>query len=194
MADSNTQVLDAIVVGAGMAGIYMTKRLKDQGLNFLTIEAGSSVGGAWFWNRYPGCRADLPIIEYSYSFSREVEQEWDWSEVMAPQPEIERYLNHVTDRFDLRKLIKFGTKVTDALYDEKTNLWTVKTDQGDTYATTYCILATGCLNEPNYPGFKNADSFQGDVYHTAKWPAKGVDLTGKRVAIIGCGSSGVQAI
>ena len=194
MSDAQPKVLDAIVVGAGMAGIYMTKRLKDQGLNFLTIEAGANVGGAWFWNRYPGCRADLPIIEYSYSFSREIEQEWDWSEVMAPQPEIERYLNYVTDRFDLRKLIKFGTKVTDALYDEKTNLWTVKTDRGDTYTTTYCILATGCLNEPNYPGFKNADSFKGDVYHTAKWPAGGVDLTGKRVAIVGCGSSGVQAI
>ena len=102
MSDTN-QTLDAIVVGAGMAGLYMTKRLKDQGLNFQTFEAGAGVGGAWFWNRYPGCRADLPIIEYSYSFSKELEQEWDWSEIMAPQAEIERYLNHVADRFDLRR-------------------------------------------------------------------------------------------
>ncbi|MGB5147646.1 MAG: NAD(P)/FAD-dependent oxidoreductase, partial [Porticoccaceae bacterium] len=162
MSDSKEKILDAIVVGAGMAGLYMIKRLNDQGLRIQAFEAGSGVGGAWFWNRYPGCRADLPIIEYSYSFSKELEQEWDWTEVMAGQPEIERYLNHVADRFDLRKDIKFDTKVTDCLYDEKTNLWTVKTNKGDTYTATYCILATGCLNEPNYPDFKNADAFKGE--------------------------------
>lgn len=194
MTDSKGKVLDAIVVGTGMAGLYMIKRLNDQGLNIQAFEAGTGVGGAWFWNRYPGCRADLPIIEYSYSFSKELQQEWDWTEVMAGQPEIERYLNHVADRFDLRKDIKFDTKVTDAIYNEDSNTWTVKTDHGDTYTCTYCIMATGCLNEPNYPDFKNADSFKGDVYHTAQWPRDGVDLTGKRVAIIGCGSSGVQAI
>ncbi|MBV1930990.1 MAG: NAD(P)/FAD-dependent oxidoreductase, partial [Porticoccaceae bacterium] len=194
MSNSNENVLDAVVVGTGMAGLYMVKRLNDRGLKIQAIEAGSGVGGAWYWNRYPGCRADLPIIEYSYSFSKELEQEWDWTEVMAGQPEIERYLNHTADKFDLRKDIKFNTKVTDAIYDEAANLWTVTTDQGDTYTCKYCIMATGCLNEPNYPDFKNADSFAGDVYHTAQWPREGVDLTGKRVAIIGCGSSGVQAI
>ncbi|MBL4865157.1 MAG: NAD(P)/FAD-dependent oxidoreductase [Pseudomonadales bacterium] len=194
MSDSGVKVLDAVVVGTGMAGLYMIKRLNDRGLNIQAIEAGSGVGGAWYWNRYPGCRADLPIIEYSYSFSKELEQEWDWSEVMAGQPEIERYLNHTADRFDLRKHIKFDTKVTDAIYNEDSNTWTVKTDQGDTYTCKYCIMATGCLNEPNYPGFKNADSFKGDIYHTAQWPREGVDLTGKRVAIVGCGSSGVQTI
>jgi cyclohexanone monooxygenase len=194
MSDSKGKVLDAIVVGTGMAGLYMIKRLNDQGLDIQAFEAGSGVGGAWFWNRYPGCRADLPIIEYSYSFSKELEQDWNWTEVMAGQPEIERYLNHVADRFDLRKDIKFETKVTDCLYDEKSNLWTVKTNKGETYTATYCILATGCLNEPNYPDFKNADAFKGEVYHTAQWPRNGVDLTGKRVAIVGCGSSGVQAI
>lgn len=194
MSNSNENVLDAVIVGTGMAGLYMIKRLNDRGLKIQAIEAGSGVGGAWYWNRYPGCRADLPIIEYSYSFSKELEQEWDWTEVMAGQPEIERYLNHTADKFDLRKDIKFDTKVTDAIYDETANLWTVKTDQGDAYTCKYCIMATGCLNEPNYPNFKNADSFAGDVYHTAQWPRDGVDLTGKRVAIVGCGSSGVQAI
>jgi len=194
MSDSQAIELDAVIVGAGMAGLYMTKRLNDRGMKIQTIEAGTGVGGAWYWNRYPGCRADLPIIEYSYSFSDELQQEWDWTEVMAGQPEIEQYLNHTADRFDLRKDIKFNTKVKDAIYDEAANIWTVTTDQGDVYKAKYCIMATGCLNEPNYPGFKNADSFKGDIYHTAQWPREGVDLTGKRVAIIGCGSSGVQAI
>ena len=194
MSDSKITKLDAVIVGTGMAGLYMIKRLNDRGLKIQAIEAGSGVGGAWYWNRYPGCRADLPIIEYSYSFSKELQQEWDWTEVMANQPEIEKYLNHTADRFDLRKDIKLNTKVTDAIYNEATNLWTVTTDQGDIYESKYCIMATGCLNEPNYPGFKNADSFTGDIYHTAQWPRDGVDLTGKRVAIIGCGSSGVQAI
>ncbi len=194
MSDSQAIELDAVIVGAGMAGLYMTKRLNDRGMKIQTIEAGSGVGGAWYWNRYPGCRADLPIIEYSYSFSDELQQAWDWTEVMAGQPEIEKYLNHTADRFDLRKDIKFNTKVKDAIYDESANIWTVTTDQGDVYKAKYCIMATGCLNEPNYPGFKNADSFKGDIYHTAQWPREGVDLTGKRVAIIGCGSSGVQAI
>ncbi len=194
MSESQAIELDAVIVGAGMAGLYMTKRLNDRGMKIQTIEAGTGVGGAWYWNRYPGCRADLPIIEYSYSFSDELQQEWDWTEVMAGQPEIEQYLNHTADRFDLRKDIKFNTKVKDAIYDEAANIWTVTTDQGDVYKAKYCIMATGCLNEPNYPGFKNADSFKGDIYHTAQWPREGVDLTGKRVAIIGCGSSGVQAI
>ena len=194
MTDSKGEMLDAVIVGTGMAGLYMIKRLNDRGLKIQAIEAGSGVGGAWYWNRYPGCRADLPIIEYSYSFSKDLQQEWDWTEVMAGQPEIEQYLNHTADKFDLRKDIKFNTKVTEAIYDEAENIWTVTTDQGDVYKTKYCIMATGCLNEPNYPGFKNADSFTGDIYHTAQWPRGGVDLTGKRVAIIGCGSSGVQAI
>jgi len=194
MSEVQAIELDAVIVGSGMAGLYMTKRLNDRGMKIQTIEAGSGVGGAWYWNRYPGCRADLPIIEYSYSFSKELEQEWDWTEVMAGQPEIEKYLNHTADRFNLRKDIKLNTKVTDAIYDEAANIWTVTTDQGDVYKAKYCIMATGCLNEPNYPGFKNADSFKGDIYHTAQWPRDGVDLTGKRVAIIGCGSSGVQAI
>lgn len=189
-----TKQLDAIVVGAGMAGLYMVKRLSDRGLNIQAFEAGDGVGGAWYWNRYPGCRADLPIIEYSYSFSKELEQEWDWTEVMAGQPEIERYLNHVADRFDLRKHIQFSTKVVDVIYNEDENNWTVTTDRGDIYLSKYCIMATGCLNEPNYPDFHKRGVFAGEVYHTAQWPKDGVDLTGKRVAVIGCGSSGVQAI
>lgn len=194
MSNAKATVLDAVIVGTGMAGLYMIKRLNDQGLRIQAIEAGSGVGGAWYWNRYPGCRADLPIIEYSYSFDDDLQQEWDWTEVMAGQPEIERYLNHTADKFNLRKDIKFNTKVTDCLYNEDASNWTVKTDQGDVYTATYCILCTGCLNEPNYPDFKNRDAFKGEVYHTAKWPKQGVDLKGKRVAVVGCGSSGVQSI
>ncbi len=192
--ESANQTLDAIIVGTGMAGMYMIHRLREQGLKVQAIEAGSGVGGAWYWNRYPGCRCDVPSIEYSYSFSDELQQEWDWTEAMASQPELERYLNHVADRFELRRDIKFDTRVTSAIYDAGRNRWTVGTDQGDTFNATYCIMATGCLTVPNFPDFKGADTFKGEVYHTALWPNREVDFRGKRVAVIGSGSSGVQTI
>ncbi len=194
MIDSDTKTLDAVVVGTGMAGMYMLYRLRNKGLNVIAVEAGTGVGGAWYWNRYPGCRCDVPSIEYSYSFSKELEQEWDWTEAMVGQPELEKYLNHVADRFDLRKDIKFSTRVTAASYHEDNGRWAVETDQGDKYDTNYCVMATGCLTIPNYPDIKNADAFKGEVYHTATWPKEEVDFTGKRVAVIGCGSSGVQTI
>ncbi|OUS09412.1 cyclohexanone monooxygenase [Gammaproteobacteria bacterium 53_120_T64] len=194
MSDVKSKTLDAVIVGSGMAGMYMLHRLRKQGLNVLAVEAGTGVGGAWYWNRYPGCRCDVPSIEYSFSFSKELEQEWDWTEAMVSQPELERYLNHVADRFDLRKDIQFGTRVTSANYDESSARWTVTTDQGDVFDTNYCVMATGCLTIPNYPDINNADAFQGEVYHTATWPKEEVDFTGKRVAVIGCGSSGVQTI
>jgi len=194
MGESRTEKLDAIVVGAGMAGLYMLYKLRGLGMNVKVIEAGSDVGGTWYWNRYPGCRCDVPSVEYSYSFSKELEQEWDWTELMAGQPEILRYMNHVADRFELRPDIEFDTRVDSANYDEQTSSWAVTTDKGDRYVADFCIMATGCLSMPNTPEFPGADSFAGEVYHTGFWPKKAVNFAGKRVAVIGAGSSAVQAI
>jgi cyclohexanone monooxygenase len=145
------RTLDALVVGAGFGGMYALQRLRGQGLRVRVIEAASDVGGTWYWNRYPGARCDVPSIEYSYSFSEELEQEWDWTEVMAAQPEILRYANHVADRFDLRRDICFDTRVTRAHYDEARRRWRVTTDGGEELETRFCIMATGCLSTPNTP-------------------------------------------
>ena len=185
---------DLVVVGAGMAGLYALYKARKQGLSVVAIEAGDGVGGAWFWNRYPGCRCDVASIEYSYSFSDDLQQEWDWSERMAGQPEIERYLNHVADRFDLRKEIRFNQSVTDAAYDKQNGLWAIQTDSGSRFESQFLVMATGSLSVPNFPEIKNADSFAGETYHTALWPENSVDLTGKRVGVLGSGSSGVQLI
>ncbi len=184
---------DAVVVGAGIAGLYMLHRLRGLGLKARAFEAGDGVGGTWFWNRYPGARCDVPSIEYSYSFSRELEQEWEWTEVMPAQEEVERYLNHVADRFDLRRDIELETRVTSATFDEHANLWTVETDKGGRYRATYCIMATGCLSMPLKPDVPGMDSFAGLSLQTSLWPKEGVDLGGLRVGMIGTGSSGVQA-
>jgi cyclohexanone monooxygenase len=157
------------------------------------VEAGSDVGGTWYWNRYPGARCDVPSIEYSYSFSKELEQEWDWSEVMAAQPEILRYANHVADRFDLRRDIRFDTRVSSAHYDEERRHWRIATDSGDVVEARFLVMATGCLSAPNTPPIPGADGFSGAVYHTGQWPREGVDFSGARVGLIGTGSSGVQA-
>jgi len=194
MHETREEKLEAIIVGAGMAGLYMLHKLRGLGMNVKVIEAGSDVGGTWYWNRYPGCRCDVPSVEYSFSFSKELEQEWDWSELMSGQPEILRYVNHVADRFDLRRDIEFNTRVTSATYDEADTCWTVTTDKGDSRKADFCILATGCLSMPNTPDFPGADSFAGEVYHTGRWPDETVDFSGKRVAVIGAGSSGVQTI
>ncbi|HDY82516.1 MAG TPA: NAD(P)/FAD-dependent oxidoreductase [Halieaceae bacterium] len=190
---SKTQTLDAIVVGAGMAGMYMLYKLRQLGLETKVIEAGTDVGGAWYWNRYPGCRCDVPSVEYSYSFSKELEQDWNWTELMAGQPEILSYVNHVADRFDFRRDINFNQRVVSAIYDEGDKVWTLKTDTA-TYIAPICIMATGCLSVPNTPDIKGAESFTGEVYHTANWPKDEVKFSDKRVGIIGAGSSGVQTI
>ena len=185
---------DAIVVGAGFAGLYMLHRLRGLGLTVRVFEAGSGVGGTWYWNRYPGARCDVESMEYSYQFSEELQQEWEWTERYAPQPEILRYLNHVADRFDLRRDIQFDTRVEAATFDEASGTWTVQTDNGAAVTARYCVLATGCLSSPNRPKFKGLESFKGSTYYTAEWPHEGVNFDGQRVAVIGTGSSGVQSI
>ena len=186
--------LDVIIVGAGFSGMYMLHRLRGLGLQVQVLEAGSDVGGTWYWNRYPGARCDVPSMEYSYSFSEALQQEWDWTEVMAAQPEILEYARHVADRFGLRESISFDTRVTAAHYDEASRQWRVSTEAGTHYQAQFCIMATGCLSVPNTPVIEGADSFAGPIYHTGQWPHEGVDFTGQRVGIIGTGSSGIQAI
>jgi cation diffusion facilitator CzcD-associated flavoprotein CzcO len=191
---SGPKALDALIVGAGFGGLYALHRLRSQGLDVHVVEAGSDVGGTWYWNRYPGARCDVASVEYSYSFSKELEQEWNWSEVMAGQPEILRYANHVADRFDLRRDIQLDTRVSSAHYQEDRQRWRVETEAGEVFEARFCIMATGCLSSPNTPPIEGADDFAGPVYHTGQWPHEGVDFTGLRVGIIGTGSSGVQSI
>jgi cyclohexanone monooxygenase len=186
--------LDAVVVGAGFSGLYMLYRLRESGLAVRVFEAGEGVGGTWYWNRYPGARCDSPSVHYSYSFSPELEQEWEWTERYPTQPEILRYLNHVADRFDLRRDIQFNTRVVAASYDDVTKRWLIETDRGEQVSTRYLITAVGCLSTPNAPRFRGLEAFKGEVYHTGRWPHEGVDLTGKRVGVIGTGSTGIQAI
>ena len=186
--------VDVVVVGAGFAGLYMLYRLRGLGLQVQVIEAGSDVGGTWFWNRYPGARCDVESMEYSYSFSEELQQEWDWTERYATQPEILRYINHVADRFDLRQDVQFNTRVRSAIFDEATGRWTVTTENGQIVNTQFCVMATGCLSAAKPPEIKGRDLFKGNTYHTCLWPHEPVDFTGKTVGGVGTGSSGVQII
>ena len=187
--------VDVVVVGGGgVAGLYLLYRLRGLGLNVTAFEAGSDVGGTWYWNRYPGCRCDVDSLEYSYSFANDLQQEWHWPERYGTQPEILKYVNHVADRFDLRRYIQFNTRVTSAVFDANSNLWTVTTDQNDMIRATFCVMATGNLSTPRKPDFPGIDDFQGEWYHTGLWPHEGVDFTGLRVGVIGTGSSGVQSI
>ncbi len=186
---------DAIVVGAGFAGMYALHKLHDElGLSTRVFEAGDGVGGTWYWNRYPGARCDSDSYIYCYTFDKDLLQEWEWSERYPEQPEILRYLNHVADRFDLRKDIQFGTRVTGAEYDEATKRWQVRTEAGEVATARYLVAAVGCLSSSNVPPFRGMDSFRGKSYHTSHWPHEGVDFTAKRVAVIGTGASAVQAI
>ena len=186
--------VDVVVVGAGFAGLYMLYRLRGLGLQVQVIEAGSDVGGTWFWNRYPGARCDVESMEYSYSFSEELQQDWDWTERYATQPEILRYINHVANRFDLRRDVQFNTRVRSAIFDEATGRWTVTTEKGQIVNTQFCVMATGCLSAAKPPEIKGRDLFKGSTYHTGLWPHEPVDFTGKTVGVIGTGSSGVQTI
>jgi cyclohexanone monooxygenase len=193
MSDEQQDRFDAIIVGAGFSGLYMLHSLREHGFSARVIEAGSGVGGTWYWNRYPGARCDIPSIEYSYSFSPELEKEWRWSERYAAQPEILDYLNHVADRFDLRRDISFDTRVTKAHWDADAALWTVGLDNGESLECRYLILGTGALSVPKTPALPGIENFEGDILHTAQWSGD-ADLKGKRVAIFGTGSSGIQAI
>jgi cation diffusion facilitator CzcD-associated flavoprotein CzcO len=187
-------VFDAVIVGAGFAGMYMLHRLRGTGLSVRVFEAGSGVGGTWYWNRYPGARCDVESMQYSYQFSDELQQEWVWSERYAPQPEILRYANHVADRFDLRREIQFDTRVHSAVFNEAENHWVLEVGDGECVRATHCVMATGCLSSANMPKFAGIDSFRGETYHTGHWPHGGVDFSGKRVGIIGTGSSAIQSI
>ena len=185
---------DVLIVGAGFAGMYMLHRLRGSGYSAQVLEAGDGVGGTWYWNRYPGARCDVQSIDYSFSFSPELEQAWEWSEKYATQPEILRYANHVADRFDLRRDIRFGTRVERASFDDRLGLWRVTTAKGETFSARYYIMATGCLSVPKDIDIPGRETFAGRTYHTANWPRDGVDFSGQRVAVIGTGSSAIQSI
>jgi cation diffusion facilitator CzcD-associated flavoprotein CzcO len=185
---------DAIVIGAGISGLYQLYRLRELGLRVLVLEAGTGVGGTWYWNRYPGARFDSESYSYSYSFSKELLAEWDWKEHFAPQPETLSYLNHVADRFDLRRDIQFRSRVSAAHYSEATRSWDVTLEDGRTYRSRFLITAIGPLSAPTWPRVEGVDSFKGESYHTARWPHEPVSFAGKRVAVIGTGATGVQTI
>ncbi|HEY5857341.1 MAG TPA: NAD(P)/FAD-dependent oxidoreductase [Aldersonia sp.] len=192
---TTTADFDAIVIGAGFAGLYALHKLRDQlGLSALVFDAASDVGGTWYWNRYPGARCDIESVHYSYSFSEELQQEWEWSERFAAQPEILRYLNHVADRFDLRRDIRFDTRVTSMVWDDATSLWQVGTETGESFTARFVISGAGNLSVPKEPEIAGVGSFKGQVYLTGNWLDEDVDLTGKRVGVIGTGSSGIQAV
>jgi cation diffusion facilitator CzcD-associated flavoprotein CzcO len=186
--------VDVVVVGAGFAGLYAHHRLRPLGLTLQGYEAAADVGGTWWWNRYPGARCDVESMDYCYSFSPELEQEWTWSERYATQPEILRYADHVADRFDLRRDIEFDTRVTAATWDDEAQRWTVTTDRGHEVSAQFCVMAVGCLSAPKQPEIPGIDTFAGPVLYTSRWPHGGVDLRGRRVGVVGTGSSGIQSI
>lgn len=183
-----------VVVGAGFAGLYALHKLRSNGLRVRVFEAGPDVGGTWYFNRYPGARCDVESVDYCYSFSDALQREWDWSEKYATQPEILAYINWVADRLDLRRDITLNARVNSAVLDEVQLRWTVTTEAGERVTTRFCVMATGPLSAAMTPPFPGLDTFAGQVYHTAAWPHEPVDFTGKRVAVIGTGSSGIQSI
>jgi cyclohexanone monooxygenase len=186
--------VDAVVVGAGFAGLYALHKLRSQGLSVRVFEAAPEVGGTWYYNRYPGARCDVESVDYCYSFSDELQQEWTWTEKYATQAEILRYMNWVADKLDLRSGIRFNTRVIAAVLDEDAMRWTVTTDDGGVITARFCVMATGPLSAALTPDFPGLSTFKGEVYHTAHWPHQPVDFTGKRVAVIGTGSSGIQSV
>ena len=188
------EMVDAVVVGAGFSGMYQLHKLRDMGLSVKVFEAGEDVGGTWYWNRYPGARVDIESMAYSFSFSKELEQDWVWSEKYSPQPELLRYAQHVAERFDLKRDISFNTRVESAHFDEDNNEWLVTTECGRRVRARYLVMATGVLSAAKTPDIAGRDSYKGETYQTGLWPKEGVDFTGKRVAIIGTGSSAVQSI
>ena len=185
---------DAIIIGAGMSGMYQLHRLRELGLRVRVFEAGINVGGTWYWNRYPGARFDFESYSYGFSFSRELLQEWEWSEHFAGQPETLRYCNYVADRFDLRRDIQFKSRVSAAIYEEMTRSWTITLENGERFCARFLITAIGPLSTPTLPRIEGRDSFAGQSFHTARWPHEPVDFKGKRVAVIGTGATGVQTI
>ena len=192
--DNDTHMIDVLVIGAGISGIYQLYKLAQTDLFFRAVEAGDGVGGTWYWNRYPGARFDSESYTYAYFFSKELAQEWTWTEHFAGQPEIERYLNTVVDRFDLRRHITFEVRVVSATWSESDRAWTAVLSDGSTIRSRFLVTAIGILSAPQFPNVPGLDEFEGEAYHTGLWPKHEVDFTGKRVAVIGTGSSGVQVI
>lgn len=194
MDNNNNKIYDAIVVGAGIAGLYQLHKLREMGKTVLSLEAAPAVGGTWYWNCYPGARVDSQSYIYQYWFSQELIDEWSWSERFPAQAETERYLNFVADKLDLRRDIQFNTKVNAVTWDEKSSKWRVATDQGDNFECQYIVSCTGMLSEPQTPQFEGLDRFKGELVHTARYPREGMNLSGKRVGVIGCGATGIQVI
>jgi cyclohexanone monooxygenase len=191
---TEAQRYDAVIVGAGFAGLYALHRLRGIGLSVRVLEAGDGIGGTWYWNRYPGARCDVESLEYSYGFSEELQQDWSWSERYPAQPEILRYLEHVADRFELWPDIQLDTRVVAATFDEDAGEWLIATEAGETFAAPWCVMATGCLSASQVPDIAGLETFEGEWHHTGRWPKEGVDLRGKRVGVIGTGSTGIQLV
>ena len=191
---ATTQTVDVAIVGAGFAGLYLLHRLRKAGFIAVALDAAGDVGGTWYWNRYPGARCDIQTIDYSYTFDPELDRKWTWSEKYATQPEILRYLGFVADRYDLRRDVRFGTRVSAATWDQNAERWSLTTDHGDTVSCRFYIMATGCLSAPKPPEIDGVKDFNGEIYFTGRWPHSEVQLAGKRVAVIGTGSSAVQSI
>ncbi|MGE4243121.1 flavin-containing monooxygenase [Ramlibacter sp.] len=192
--DRNTSTVDAVIVGAGFAGLYAIKKLRDAGFRIQAFEQGDGIGGTWYWNQYPGARVDLECWDYSYSFSPELQDEWDWSERYPTAQELMKYLEHVADRFKLREHIQFNTRVDTAEFDETRNLWRIRTSDGKTTLARFFVPASGVLSVPKPPEYPGVDTFKGEAYHTGRWPKTEVKFEGKRIGVIGTGSSGVQTI
>ncbi len=190
----SAQQYDVAIVGAGFAGMYLLHRVRALGLSVRVVEAGTDVGGTWYWNRYPGARVDIESMQYSYQFDDALQQEWQWSERYAPQPELMKYARHVAERYDLRRDIKFETRIAKATYNQTSSRWDLEAEDGATFDARFFVMATGCLSKPNWPHIEGLDSFAGPTYHTALWPHEKVDFTDQRVAVIGTGSSGIQSI
>ena len=186
--------VDIVIVGAGFAGLYMLHSARKSGLSAIVLEAGAGAGGTWYWNRYPGARCDVPSMEYSYQFDDGLQQEWQWTERYAAQPEILSYINHVVERFKLAEDIVFNTRVEAAHFDDTTKTWNVLTSTNKSYSAQFCVFASGCLSVTNIPKIENRESYSGQIYHTGNWPHEGVDFSGLEVAVVGTGSSGIQSI
>ena len=185
---------DAMIIGAGISGLYQLHRLRELGMRVRVFESGTGVGGTWYWNRYPGARFDSESYSYGYSFSQELLEEWEWSEHFAPQPETLRYLNFVADKFDLRRDIQFESRVAAAIYDDENHCWDLALEDGSQHRSRFLITAIGPLSAPTMPKIEGIESFRGEAYHTARWPHEPVRFEGKRVAVIGTGATGVQTI
>ena len=194
MMEKSAKKLDVLIVGAGFSGLYMLYKLRQSFGSIKVFEGGGGVGGTWFWNRYPGAGSDIESLEYSYGFSEELQQEWKWESRYASQPELENYLNHVADRFDLRKDIQFNTYVSSMAWNNETSRWMVQLSTGELYEARFCVMATGLLSSPKPVDIKGIEEFSGRVFLTAKWPQEKVSFKGRRVGIIGTGSTAVQCI